>query len=533
MAKSSNLLSLYQQFLDQAAGVGDECLSDSQFSSLPPSLKVGVVGGGMVGLYSASLLQRYIPGVRVKLFEASERVGGCVYTHRFSPKPYQYFEAGAMRLPCIEAHQPVFTLIEYLNKQFPEDPIELIDFNYLSPEANRVYVNGTKQKNGSVMSVEYATKHCSELGFLEEFADGDTASKLYSDAMKPVADALAEDFERALKKYGAISVRDYFLKELGWSDEKINYVEVMCFQTGAFRLGLLDTFFLDGACSHPKTWKTIQGGMSKLPELCAEDIKKKGGVVLLNAKVESLTAQANGVRIGYSQPKRNQLEHDNFDAVILAIPPWCVRMMPERSRFGADLEYALRLCRSDRASKLGLRFKSRFWERTDLQLPLSYGGQSITDLPSRWVVYPDYGVGDSGKGVLHTYCRENDSNSWCLLSKAEKLKLALRDLQLLYPEVDIAKEYAGGKPTDEGYLEEAFSMDWWSMFCYDPGQFLRSFPVMARPQRDIYFAGAHLSSSPVWIQGALESSRRTVQQLALKYGIKYVDYISNSLDSML
>ena len=42
-----------------------------------------------------------------------------MYTHRFSPKPYQYFEAGAMRLPYIEAHQPMFTLIEYLNKKTP------------------------------------------------------------------------------------------------------------------------------------------------------------------------------------------------------------------------------------------------------------------------------------------------------------------------------------------------------------------------------------------------------------------------------
>ena len=89
--------------------------------------------------------------------------------------------------------------------------------------------------------------------------------------------------------------------------------------------------------------------------------------------------------------------------------------------------------------------------------------------------------------------------------------------------MDVAKEYAGGKPTDEGYLEEAFSADWWSKFCYDPGQFLISFPVMARLQGDIFFTGAHLSSSLVWVQSALESSRRTVQQLALKYGIKNFD----------
>ena len=199
--------------------------------------------------------------------------------------------------------------------------------------------------------------------------------------------------------------------------------------------------------------------------------------------------------------------------------------MSERPRFGADLEYALRSCRSDRMSKFGLRFHTRFWEQADLQLPPSYGGQSTTDLPSRWVMYPSYGVGSTGKGVLQTYCWRTDSNCWCLLSKAEKVKLALRDLQLLYPEVDIAKEYAGGKPTDEGYLEEAFSADWQDMFCYDLGQFLSFFPVMSRPLGDIYFAGAHLSSTFWWIQSALESSRRTVQQLGLKYGIKNIDYI--------
>ena len=123
------------------------------------------------------------------------------------------------------------------------------------------------------------------------------------------------------------------------------------------------------------------------------------------------------------------------------------------------------------------------------------------------------------------YCWSNDSEQWRLLSKAEKVKLALRDLQLLYPEVDIAKEYAGGKPTDEGYLEEAFSVDWWDMVCYNPGQFLSLFPAMSRPQGDVYFAGGHLSSSLGWIQSALESARRTVQQLALKYGIRNIDYI--------
>ncbi len=112
-----------------------------------------------------------------------------------------------------------------------------------------------------------------------------------------------------------------------------------------------------------------------------------------------------------------------------------------------------------------------------------------------------------------------------LASKAEKIKQALRDLQLLYPEVNIAKEYAGGEPTDENFLKEAFSMDWWGIVFYKPGQFLSFYPSMARPQGNIYFAGAHLASSLCWIQSALESSKRAVQQLALKYGIKNVEFM--------
>ena len=274
-------------------------------------------------------------------------------------------------------------------------------------------------------------------------------------------------------------------------------------QTNDSQLGLLDMFYFDG----------ISNDLEDHPWMVSIL------AVLTNAKVKSLMQEADGVRIGYSKPNCDQLEYESFDAVIMTTSPWSIHMMPERSRFGADLEHALRSCSFARMSKLGLRFHSRFWERTDLQL---YGGQSTTDLPSRWVVYPDYGVGDSGKGA---YCWKNDSDHWCLLSKAEKVKLALRDLQLLYPEVDIAKEYAGGKPTDEGYLEEAFSADWQDLFCYAPGQYLSFFPAMAKPQGDIYFAGAHLSSSFWWLQSALESSRRTVQQLALKYGIRNIDYI--------
>ena len=111
------------------------------------------------------------------------------------------------------------------------------------------------------------------------------------------------------------------------------------------------------------------------------------------------------------------------------------------------------------------------------------------------------------------------------LSKEDKIKTALHDLQLLYPEVDISKEYAGGEPGSEHFLNEAFGVDWWGATYYNPGQFQEFFPAMIMPQGNIYFAGGHLASTLGWIVSALESAKRTVAILASKYGIKDVDYI--------
>ena len=122
---------------------------------------------------------------------------------------------------------------------------------------------------------------------------------------------------------------------------------------------------------------------------------------------------------------------------------------------------ALRSSFSESAGKFGMHFHLRFWERQDLKLPPSFGGKSLTDLPVRWILYPSYGIGEGGKGVLGMYTIGDDARQWRMMSKEDKIKRALHDLQLLYPELNIAQEHAGNEPSDEKYLTEAFGVDWW------------------------------------------------------------------------
>jgi len=68
-------------------------------------LKVGIIGAGISGFYSALLLQSV--GIDYEILEGSDRAGGRIYTHYFNPKKwskskpgepdyYDYFVGSAM-----------------------------------------------------------------------------------------------------------------------------------------------------------------------------------------------------------------------------------------------------------------------------------------------------------------------------------------------------------------------------------------------------------------------------------------------------
>ncbi len=106
------------------------------------------------------------------------------------------------------------------------------------------------------------------------------------------------------------------------------------------------------------------------------------------------------------------------------------------------------------------------------------------------------------------------------MSDTERVQCILKDLQVLCPEVDITKEYAGGTdPCSQDYVKDIFVMDWtskWTMGAagvHFLGQFNKIYPILAQNHGSIYFAGDHLSINPLFIAGALDSAKFTVQQL--------------------
>ena len=96
---SASLLSKYQEYLDRAAGLNRT--EDHAPLSLPPKFSVGIVGGGMSGLYSAILLQQHFPGV-VKWVESLkqqniiEHIGRVIFfVSESSSKPFEHRDLDA------------------------------------------------------------------------------------------------------------------------------------------------------------------------------------------------------------------------------------------------------------------------------------------------------------------------------------------------------------------------------------------------------------------------------------------------------
>jgi monoamine oxidase len=455
---------------------------------------VGIVGAGMSGLYAAYRLQLSSdPSIKVSLFELDGRVGGRVKTHRFTAEKDQYFEAGAMRIPSTRMHQPTFDLITLLKEAHHAD-LNLIPYHLTTP-GNRIFINGILKNGGDDQTAK-------ALGFdLPAPYDGQTADALLLNAITEVLNLMDRDFDRGWKllmHYDKVSFRSYLLG-LEWPESVIDFVETMCSQTNQFALSFSE-LIMQNLDFDTKEWFTLDGGMDQLPQALARVVGMDN--ITFGARVQKIEGDGDGVTICAETPG-GQVEQ-TFDKVILAIPPSALRMIPERPRWDSKKEQAIRAMYYEALYKIGLRFKTRFWEHVQ---PPSLGGQSTTDMPIRWIVYPSNGIGSEGPGVLLLYSWNTDASVWSSIPFNERLKSSLWHLSKVFPSVDIYDQFIAAE--DLAWSEHNPTGD--AMFL--PGQFAEYFEIARRKEGNIYFAGEHLSRHHTWITGAIDSARSTAEQV--------------------
>jgi hypothetical protein len=230
---------------------------------------------GPGGLYAALILDDL--GIKYKIIEARERVGGRLFTHYFSDptgQPYNYYDVGAMRFPQKDAMSRIFHLFGYAPLNTDDIALEkrLVPFLFKGGGNNNTLLsyNDITVKQSSIITADQFKMSETIQDVSSSARDAYIkigATKIVDDVISPFAIKLLDDIAKIekgtdstegwdyLMKYDAYSTRAYMaiaykpskeLIKLGMPDgplptDIINWCETFDKSTGWYDRSLSET----------------------------------------------------------------------------------------------------------------------------------------------------------------------------------------------------------------------------------------------------------------------------------------------------
>jgi monoamine oxidase len=455
--------------------------------------KIIVVGAGMSGLVAASLLKE--AGHQITILEASNRIGGRVYTLRSPFTNGLYLDAGAMRIPSNH-----YLVLEYIHKF--SLPINL--FINSTPN-DLIYINGIKtrskiyERNPDILQYPVAPQE-----------KGKTANELFRMATQPLIDFINQnpsnnwkEIIHKLDKYSMDNFLRYNPFGQSLSSAAIDMIEALLGTEGFPELSFLDIFRLIMALGPSTKFYEITDGNDHLPKAFFSQLKEN---ILFGHKMTKIIQQNNNVTIYTSLPKSSQTRKIIGDLAIITIPFSAFQFVdvePYHS-FSYQKWKAIRQLHYVSSTKIGIQFKNRFWEKEGIR-----GGRMVTDRPTRFTYYPSHDIGSPGPGVvLASYTWEDDALPWISMSKENQVWQALNHMAYVHGK-QVYREFVTG--TAFNWNLNPFSVGAFSMF--KPNQEIDLAPYISVPEGRIHFAGEHTSNYRGWIQGAVESGIRAAYEI--------------------
>jgi monoamine oxidase len=341
-------------------------------SSKSADVDVAIVGGGVAGTYAAWRLAGAAPKMRVRLLEASGRIGGRLRSIHFPQAPHLTGEAGGMRF--LEAHKHVFGAAKSLDLPMRPYPID--------EPANRLSLRGKTiaLKDAGKALFPYNIPSIDQDPKGNAFARG--LAKIIPDiaAITPAkwrAKRLAYSFQgRPLKDWGnwSLLAQIFTSEELRFFRDGSGYDDLDSYSNG---LSFFDYVFLGDDESKP--FFTLVGGYDHLPLAFAAESSKKGVGVSLQETLVSLRGPSSvGGNFTLAFTDQNgKLSALTAARVILALPQRAIDLIPDfavRARFSP----LLHAVNAVPACKSFLLYPKPWWR--DLGI---IEGRSITDMQAR------------------------------------------------------------------------------------------------------------------------------------------------------
>ncbi|MBM7702083.1 monoamine oxidase [Bacillus iocasae] len=458
-----------------------------------PSKNIIIIGAGIAGLVAASLLKD--AGHEVTVLEATNRVGGRIFTEKAPFIDGLYLDVGAMRIP--ESHELALAYIKKFN--LPLDP-----FINRTPH-DIMYINGVKTTYG-----EYE-KNPDIFNYpVDEHEKGKTAEELLNWAIEPITNFInqnpEENWPKVIDDFDCYSMGSYlrynpFGRTL--STGAIEMIKVIVNFEGFAELSFLGILKEIMVLSIPNLkFFQVRGGSSQLPESFLPQLKEH---LFFSQRVTKIVQEEKKAIVHSVHTQSFRKFQIEGDIVIVTIPfsgMNFIEVDPYDS-ISHNKRKAIRELHYVPSTKIGLQFKTKFWEKQGIT-----SGSLITDLPIRSAYYPSHVTGTTGSGILlASYTWEDDALIWDSLTEEDRIRNALDNIATIHGP-DIYQEFITGAShiwSQYPYVG-GFSM-------FKPEQMKELGPSLATPEGHIHFAGEHTSSLPGWIQGAIESGIRVAREV--------------------
>ena len=260
--------------------------------------------------------------------------------------------------------------------------------------------------------------------------------------------------------------------------------------------GLMDPDFYNVAEYTYELQMTMFQAIGGMDMIAKAFEKQLGKMITFNAEVTAVKNVAGGVAVTYKAG--NRVQNLQADLCICTIPLPVLSNIDHN--FSSDVSRAIDYITYIQTGKIGLQFKRRFWEE-DEQV---YGGITHTNNELTQIFYPSYDY-QSDKGILLGYYNFNDkAKRTGELSPKEREQLALSKGSLVHPQY--AKEFESSFSVS--WHKTLYSMGGWAVYSNEERQ--SYYRALLQPDKQVYFAGEHMTYLNAWMAGAFESARATV-----------------------